>query len=147
MLGLALLLTTVGLLKADDWRKTHAGERGPSAPRSLAPLVATLDRLGVRRSFANYWVAYRLDFDTRERIVAVENGFDRLELRNGDVVPARDPSVRWRAYEEEVRSGRHGFVFFADFMPARAVTRILARHGYERVVQGPFVIYARATRR
>ena len=105
VLGVALLLTTVGLVRADDWRKTHAGERGPSAPRNLAPLVATLDRLGVRRAFANYWVAYRLDFDTRERIIAVENGFDRLQLRNGDVVPSRDPSVRWRAYEDEVRAG------------------------------------------
>jgi hypothetical protein len=146
-LGLALLLTTVGLLKADDWRMTHAGERGPSAPRSLAPLVARLDRLGVRRAFANYWVAYRLDFDTRERIIAVENGFDRLELRNGDVVPARDPSVRWRAYEDEVRSDPHGFVFFAHYMPPAKVTRTLARHGYERVAQGPFVIYARPIRR
>ena len=31
--------------------------------------------------FTNYWVAYRLDFDTRERIIAVENGFDSLVVR------------------------------------------------------------------
>ena len=130
-----------GSIRADGWRKTHAGERGPSAPRSLEPLVATLDRLGVSRAFANYWVAYRLDFDTRERIIAVENGFDRLELRNGDVVPARDPSVRWRAYENEVRAAPHGFVFFAEFMPPQSVTRTLARHGYRRVATGPFVVY------
>ena len=40
------------------------------SPRPVAPLVATLDDLGVDRAFADYWVAYRLTFATDERIRA-----------------------------------------------------------------------------
>ncbi len=56
--------------------RTSMGRR---LPRSLSPLVAELDRLGISRVFTNYWLAYRLDFDTNERIVAVERRFEKLE--------------------------------------------------------------------
>ncbi len=55
----------------------------PMAPRVLGPLVATLDRLHLRDVYADYWVAYVLDFDTRERIVAVESRFDAVRFRSG----------------------------------------------------------------
>src|SRR5262249_33245445 len=36
----------------------------PTAPRDLGPLVSTLDRLGLDHVYADFWLAYRLDFDT-----------------------------------------------------------------------------------
>jgi hypothetical protein len=40
------------------------------SPRPVAPLVAELDRLGIDRAYADYWVAYRLTFATDDRIRA-----------------------------------------------------------------------------
>ena len=77
ILGLALIVSAVGLRGFDRYTASHRNVSGPSAPRSLSPLVAELDRLGIDRVFTNYWLAYRLDFDTNERIVAVENGFEK----------------------------------------------------------------------
>src|SRR5207253_5173616 len=52
-----------------------------AAPRDLGPLVTTLDRLGLERVYANYWIAYRLDFDTKERIVAANITYHRVTFR------------------------------------------------------------------
>lgn len=60
----------------------------PQTPRDLAPLIATLDRLGLNRVYASYWIAYVLDFDSGETIVAVENRFDSVAFR------ATGPSCR-----------------------------------------------------
>ena len=84
--------------------------------------MAELDRLGVDRVFTNYWLAYRLDFDTNERIVAVENGFDTLVVRrDGDVIPTHDPVVHLAAPTRTAcEPGPHGFVFFDDVpVPSR----------------------------
>ena len=147
VLVIAFALSAIGLRGADDWRVTHANVTGPTTPRSLAPLVATLDRLHVRRVFANYWLAYRLSFDSNERIVAVENGFDRLAPQGGDVLPLRDPAVRWRPYEDDVRAAPHAYVFFTTYLPDRVKLAILARHGYRRYLVDGFTVYARPTRR
>ena len=67
-----------------DWFKIP--QPVPYAPRSFAPLIATLDRLGIDHVYADYWIAYRLDFATQERIIAAENTFveRRLPGRAGD---------------------------------------------------------------
>ena len=82
--------SAVGL--GSRYTASHRSVSGPSAPRSLSPLVAELDRLGIDRVFTNYSLAYRLDFDTNERIVAVENRFEKLVVRrDGDVIPTHEP--------------------------------------------------------
>lgn len=142
VLALVLVASIVGLRGAEQSRAAHTLP-GPVTPRSLTPLVESLDRLGIRRVFANYWLAYRLDFDTNERIVAVENGFDSLAASNGDVLPPRDPGVKWRHYEDAVRSGPRGFVFFKGYEPQPGVLSVLARNGYERRAVDGFVVYYR----
>jgi hypothetical protein len=149
VLAFVLALTIVGLVSADRWSKAHMNTPavGPAAPRSLAALVTTLDRLHVNRVFANYWLAYRLDFDTNERIVAAESDFRRLHARGGEVVPERSGNPRWRRYEGMVRAKPHAFVFFTNFPPTRAVAAALVHHGYvARAVDG-FVVYSRASAR
>jgi hypothetical protein len=49
--------------------KTHAYALD-LAPPSLNGLEHTLDAAGVTRVYADYWIAYPLTFDTKERIVA-----------------------------------------------------------------------------
>jgi hypothetical protein len=62
------------------------------SPRPVAPLVATLDRLGVDRAFADYWVAYRLSWETEDRIVATPLQFVREPGDDGEVRRSARPA-------------------------------------------------------
>jgi hypothetical protein len=142
LLTVALAISATGLYRANAWTKQHDQNPWVTTARSLGPLIATLDQLGVRRVFTNYWIAYRLDFDTHERIVAVENGFDGLVVRRRDLVPTFDPRVIHPAYDREVRAGPHAFVFFHQEPPKASELAKLAAHGYTKhLVQG-LVVWA-----
>ena len=49
-----------------------AGRRALRSPADFGPVIAELDRRGLEHVFASYWPAYRIDFETDERIVAAE---------------------------------------------------------------------------
>jgi hypothetical protein len=118
----------------------------PHAPRNIAPLIATLDRLKLDRVYADLWAAYVIDFDSRERILAVENKFDDVSFVRGRAVLPDDPVVRVRAYERKVREDRaHGFVFFRRTVDNVPIVPALEAHGYRRVSVGPFVVFAPPT--
>jgi Dolichyl-phosphate-mannose-protein mannosyltransferase len=130
LLALACAVTVVTLQRMDDWFRaepphvTSPAGLGPRhivqlVPRDLGPLVAKLDALGLDHVYANYWLAYRLDFDTNERIVAVED----------------QPDVRQPRYLREVRRARHAYVSFRQ-------TAGPVRHGYRRYTVQQFVIDA-----
>jgi len=132
----------VGLLGAG------AGELGGERPVRLdgeadagsLGVLQELDRLGVDRVYANYWVAYRLAFDTRERIVAAQNPYTPLAVEHGRLVPFPDPRARYQPFQRDVRASSHGFVYFRyDPIPRR----VLTEHGYRRHLVGPFAVYAR----
>src|SRR5207248_2448575 len=55
-------------------------ERVAYLPRDLGPLVRTLDQLGVKRLYADYWLAYRIDYETGERIVAADGRSNALRV-------------------------------------------------------------------
>jgi Dolichyl-phosphate-mannose-protein mannosyltransferase len=112
------------------------------ATRDFGPLVATLDRLGLDRVYADYWIAYVLDFDTNERIVAVQNRFTSVAFSGGQAIPADDPHPRYAPYQREVKAARHGFVFFRQGAAAIPIVPRLVRHGYRAHPVGPFVVYA-----
>jgi hypothetical protein len=116
---------------------------GDTPPRSIQPLLTALDRLQVAHAYADYWIAYRIDFDSDERIIAVESKFKRLVRQGGDVAPPRNPVVRYKPYEDEVRRSRHAFVFFRSTRLPPAFKATLARYGYARHHVQSFVIYAR----
>lgn len=141
MLAVALLVTSVTLLRMDAY---HQGADAPTmAPRNIAPLVATLDRLGLNRVYSDYWLAYVLDFDTKERIVAAQNKFSKLTFANGQATPTDDPFNRYAPYENEVRSARrHGFIFFDDWTGMPRIAPQLVAHGYRRYLVQRFTIYA-----
>jgi hypothetical protein len=113
-----------------------------NAPRDLGPLISTLDRLGLDRVYADYWIAHRLTFDTRERIIAVENSFAEVSFEKGQAVPAPHPSPRYPPYERQVRAARHGFVFFRAMAPSIPIVPQLERHGYRPHLVGSMVVYA-----
>lgn len=157
---LAVLLTvSIVTLERMETHLETVPTRPPAAPRDLGPLVTVLDELGLDRVYADFWVAYRLTFDTDERIVAAQNKLERVGVVDGRVIASRHPSIRHRPYEREVEAARHGFVFFrtsiltgADRSPGaparrrsrqlRALVAELRGYGYRRVPVGPFEVYA-----
>ena len=158
-LGVALLISTVTLQRMET-HFTTVPRQPPVAPRDLEPLISRLDGLGLDRVYADFWLAYRLTFDTDERIIASQSKFDRVGLVGGDAFPSRHPFHRHRPYEREVEASRHGFVFFrsslargADRAPGiEAASRRddlqrfvseLERYGYRLTAVGPFAVYAR----
>jgi Dolichyl-phosphate-mannose-protein mannosyltransferase len=87
-------------------------------------------------------IAYVLDFDTRERIVGVENKFYTARLEHGQDVLPSDPYVHHATYQREVEAApRRGFVFLRDELPSIQILPQLVRHGYRRVDVGTFVVY------
>jgi hypothetical protein len=101
----------------------------------------------VNRLYADFWVAYRLDFETHERIIASQNKLRRATFVNGRAIASHHPSIRYRPYEREVDAapGR-GFLFFrVSTGRSRFLIGQLARHGYRRTVVGPFVLYSPPT--
>jgi hypothetical protein len=143
LLAVALAVTMVSLHRMDVSLRSSDTHWPPTTPRDLAPLVSTLDRLGLDHVYANYWIAYRLDFDTRERVVATENLFRDAQVRNGKLVLGFDPYVRHSPYQREVRASPHaGVVLFRADVRSTSIVATLRRRGYRRYPVGPFVVFA-----
>jgi Dolichyl-phosphate-mannose-protein mannosyltransferase len=150
------------------WKLTTSPEfvqraDGLFVPRNFAPLIAELERNGPRRLFAGYWIAYRTDFESRERITAAEATLKtiarRREGRLAPRVPRKSDENRHVEYDTIVRSDPNaGFVFLGDTPDVLAeslrtrvgyeieyprVRSLLERAGYQRTVVDGFAIYRR----
>ena len=95
-------------------------------PADMGPLIALLEREGEDRVFADYWIAYRLDFESGERIIATSTGFVRNQEYD-DLVKA-DPSP--------------AYVYVENSRQDDAARRRLAR-SYRRVTSGGWTAYVR----
>ena len=91
----------------------------------MAPLVAKLERDHVRYAIANYWIAYRLSFETNERVLTTSSGFVR-DLKADAIVRAQP---------------HPGRVFVRDSSADAVVGPRLVRSGFRRVPAGGFVVY------
>ena len=156
ILVLACVISVVTLQRTEEWfrdtprRTTHAEGLGPRhivqwVPRDLGPLVDKLDALGLSHVYAEYWLAYRLNFDTDERIVAAHNAFVEVRLEDGQAVPRTLDADRYPPYTEQVREARHGFVFYRQFVDMIPIVPELERLGYRRHDVGSYVVYAPGT--
>lgn len=141
----ALTLSGVTLAKADSWRNVHP--RNPAiAPRGIQPLLRILNDAGIDRVYAQYWIAYRIDFETNERIVAAESKLESLRFIDGKPIPGAYPEVRWPAYVRKVNAApRAAFVFIvwpqdANRAKRLAVMRELEAHGFARRSYADLVI-------
>jgi hypothetical protein len=137
---------------------THAD--GLFVPRDFRPLVDYLEIHGPRRLFAGYWIAYRTDFETRERITAAEAALRTVARRGGRMaprVPTKPDESRHVESDAIVRADPDaGFVFLRDTPAVRAeplrarvgyeiesprLRQLLERAGYTRAVVDSFAIY------
>lgn len=159
VVAVALVVSAWTLHRMETYFET-VPPQPPVAPRNLGPLISTLDDLRLDRVYTDFWLAYRLTFETDERIIAAQNKFADVTFRDGQAVASRHPFIRHPEYEREVEaSPRHGFVLFresiengADRQPGpeaearvKELVRFVSRlegHGYRLVDVGPFVVYA-----
>ncbi len=155
ILALACGVSVVTLHRMDVWFRappapvTHAQGLGPRhtvqwVPRDLDRLISTLDALDLDHVYADYWFAYRLNFDTRERIIAVENPFTQLSFDGGQAVPSPQPDVRYPPYDRQVRRARHGFIFYRQTVRSVPIIKRLEESAYRRYLVGSYVVYAPA---
>lgn len=103
---------------------------GRLIPESLGPLISTLRAEDVNAVFANYWIAARLTFESRERVIA-----------------SAVEGERYAPYGEFVRrSPASGWVFLEDTLAEMKFLAALDRLGIEHRLwrTGGFSVYVPA---
>jgi hypothetical protein len=126
-LAVAIALSVAGLAAMGSGELAVAPVGGKRVPADLGPALRALERLHVTRARAVYAIAYRIDFESRERIIAGSTG-----------------QVRYRPYEREVRSVRWpAYVFVAGSDDEHLSAPDLAREGYRWLRAGDWSIYVR----
>jgi hypothetical protein len=96
-------------------------------PRRTGPLIAALDAHHVTHFEGDYWIVYRVAFETDEHIVGSPRSFKR-----------------WPAYDRAVAADPHpAAVFVARSRQGKVYGRGLARLGvaFDRYPAGDFVVY------
>ena len=146
MLAIAAVLSVVVIAKWIDWRHDIA----PAAafdPHyvNVGPAIKALDRAGVDRAYADYWVAYRMTFLTRERIIVSEADLTNLapvgRRRVLPPVPTTYTESRHPAYDTAVRkASRYAYVLVAGQPAQRRDVRLLLAHRFREEKLGTVLV-------
>jgi len=145
VVGVALVLGA-GAISATALHNFYRGAQAQAAaatgaPADFKPLIRTLDRLGVHYVYSTHWVAYRLAFETNERIIAVKNDMTGVTFAHGQAQPSLSFFIRYPPYERKVRAGRHAFVFYRDSVASIPIVKPLEHYGYRPHTVGGLVVY------
>ena len=112
-------------------------------PANFQPLISALDRFHENRVFANYWVATRLIFETRERIIAASTRQVDFVRQGRRVVPVEGGEGRHPEYDRVVRHSRDpGHVFVAGSALEKRFRALFRWAGYRRTSVDGFVVYS-----
>ena len=124
-LAAAAALTTAGIVELNRQEPPVPPVGGVRVPADLRPALRVLERHGVDRVLAPYAIAYRVTFETDERIVATPTGQTRYRPHQRLVLASRAPGYVFVAgSRDDVRGGR--------LVPAPA---------YQRVGAGGWAVY------
>jgi 4-amino-4-deoxy-L-arabinose transferase-like glycosyltransferase len=123
----AVVVSFFGIREIEATGLSAARVPNVPVPKDISPLIDTLEREHVNRVFADYWLAYRITFETDERIIATSTGF-----------------VRYQPHDRLVRSSRNPAYAFVRGATVEAERRSeLTSRGYRRVVHDGFVVYVK----
>jgi len=141
--AVALSVAGATIMERDELGAAHAD--GVVVPSDLHPLVRALEALGVRHLYANYWVAYPIDYESGERIVAAKIGGE-VVARDGRLLPAgssdRGSEGRYPKYNRVVNRSRDAaYVFVAGGTAEPSLRPRLLRLGYRLVRTNGFDVY------
>jgi Dolichyl-phosphate-mannose-protein mannosyltransferase len=143
-LGVALVVAAAALSATVLHTLAHNAElneqAAPTVPNDFHPLIRTLDRLGVHYVYSTHWIAYRLAFESNERIIGVKNDFTSVTFSHGQAQPSIH-FVRYPPYERRVREGRHAFIFYKSALSSIPIVKPLVRYGYRPHTVSGLVIY------
>ncbi len=142
VLTTALAFSVAGLIEMQrhDLSVIHA--EGVPVPDDIQPLLRTLAAHGVENAYANYWVAWRIAFESDERIVGATTNELRVRIRDGRVDPHDEEPGRHAPYYERAQQdpdAAHVFLAGGDIEPK--VRPLLDRTGYRRIETGGFVVF------
>jgi hypothetical protein len=122
-LAVAVAWTAFYLVRLEDQGRF----RYLAQPADMGPLITLLEEEGQDRVFADYWIAYRLDFESGERIIATSTGF-----------------VRNQEYDELVKADPSpAYVYVEGSSQDDAARLRLEPRGYSRVTSGGWTAYVR----
>ena len=140
-LAIACGMSIAGLAIMERQHLTLVSVDGASVPADFQPLIRTLGQARVHDVFASYWVAYRLGFESRERIIASPSRQIHYETVDGRVVSdlAHSRYARWDMLVRSNRGAAHVFVTGAQ--QEREARRLLLAAGYRRIEGDGFVVY------
>ena len=146
ILGVAVVCSVVVLTQWVDWSHDTAQAAARDVEHvDLAPAIKALDRVGVSRAYANYWVAYRMTFITRERIIVSEADLNHLEVAGPDrVLPPRPTDFTMHhhpAYDTAVRTAsRYAYLLVVGELGERHDLKLLLEHGFTEEKLGPMLV-------
>ncbi len=142
----AALLSSVGLVRWLDWNNAPARANSLNDQVvALGPTIAALDRAGIDRAYATYAIAYRLTFDTRERIVVSEGDLTHLTVEGpGRVlppVPTDYTTHHHPAYDRAVRAAhRLAYIFVRGETYEAHDVALLEANGFRRADVGTVIL-------
>jgi hypothetical protein len=140
-------LTTVGIGSLTRHNVAIAHSDGVAVPTDGDPLLRTLEARDVRHAYADYWIAWRIVFESDEKIIAVPGG-GRV-LRAAPDRGSRDPGEAGRYppfYRSVTASPNPAFVFLAGSSREAESRRRLLGRGYRRLRAAEFIVYVRPRR-
>ena len=146
VLCVAAAVSTAGLVRWIDYHDSLAPKIGSNPGEvDVAPAIAVLDRAGVDRAFADYFVATRMTFDTRERMIVSEADLSALRpVRAGRVLPPKPTdytSAHHPAYDAAVREAPlFAYVFVPNEPSQTRDVALLRRHGYQKRTAGTLIV-------
>ena len=108
LIGIVAVVAAVGLGALRGKTSPYAPDI--RVPTSMAPLTQSLNDHGVSRAWANYWIAYRLTFETGERLIIAPMTNGRYPQFDQEVRAARRPAFIFLAASRDADAFRRGLI-------------------------------------
>lgn len=142
-----VVLATVGTGLLERRETTPFYAEGVRVPADIGPLLETLAQERVGHAFADYWLTWRIAFESDERLVAVTTGSRRFAIRGRRVIPVAPELGRYPPYFREVIGSRDAaYIFLVDGNREAVLRPLLSRAGYRRRVVAEFAFWVPASR-
>ncbi|MFZ0429971.1 MAG: glycosyltransferase family 39 protein [Acidobacteriota bacterium] len=117
----------IGFHLLTTWWVTNEEFTGYTNTEAMGPLISFLEERGVTHAMASYWVAYRLSYESGERIIAT---------------PARDDTLRYEPYWKAVsKANRIAYIRLEGPVYSQITRQLDPPPDYAPTRVGKFVVF------